>query len=192
MIQEKSPPNPLLWTLVPVVVFSALAFGFFTSLKSSDPAIIPSALEGSRVPEFVLEPLAGLSREGAQVPGLVSADLSGSGVTVVNIWASWCGPCRQEHPLLMQMRAAGLRIVGINYKDEPENGRRFLGSLGNPYQAVGVDEKGRAAIDWGVYGVPETFVVDNEGIIQKKHVGPLSPLFIEENILPVIRGRREQ
>jgi cytochrome c biogenesis protein CcmG/thiol:disulfide interchange protein DsbE len=96
--------------------------------------------------------------------------------TIVNVWASWCAPCRQEHPLLMELAAEpGVRVVGINYKDQPENARRFLGALGNPFIAVGVDDSGRNAIEWGVYGVPETFILDGSGVIRHKHVGPLTP-----------------
>ena len=109
------------------------------------------------------------------MPGLSGDDLKG-GVTVVNVWASWCAPCRQEHPLLMDLaKNPAVRVVGINYKDNPENARRFLGALGNPFAAVGGDPSGRAAIDWGVYGVPETFVVGPDGAIRHKHIGPLTP-----------------
>ena len=108
------------------------------------------------------------------MPGLDSASLKGQ-VTVVNVWASWCAPCREEHPVLMQLaRMQGVRLVGINYKDQAENARRFLGALGNPFSAVGADTAGRAAIDWGVYGVPESFIVDANGAIAYKHVGPLT------------------
>jgi cytochrome c biogenesis protein CcmG/thiol:disulfide interchange protein DsbE len=97
-------------------------------------------------------------------------------VTIVNVWASWCAPCRQEHPLLMDLaKDPSVRVVGVNYKDNPENARRFLGQLGNPFAVVGVDPSGRAAIDWGVYGVPETFVVGPDGTVRHKHIGPLTP-----------------
>jgi cytochrome c biogenesis protein CcmG/thiol:disulfide interchange protein DsbE len=109
------------------------------------------------------------------VPGLSDADLKGR-VTVVNVWASWCVPCRQEHPVLAELaKNPSMRVVGINYKDNPENARRFLGSLGNPFAAIGIDPNGRAAIDWGVYGVPETFVVGPDGTIRHKHIGALLP-----------------
>ena len=110
------------------------------------------------------------------MPGLSDADLKAGQVTVVNIWASWCAPCRVEHPTLMDLsKDPSIRVVGVNYKDNPENARRFLGQLGNPYAAVGADTAGRAAIDWGVYGVPETFIVGADGTIRHKHIGPLTP-----------------
>jgi cytochrome c biogenesis protein CcmG, thiol:disulfide interchange protein DsbE len=156
-------------TIAPAAIFALLAGLFFIGLKSDDPSIVPSALVGKPVPQFELPPLEGLG-----LPGVKSSDLQGK-VSLVNIWASWCGPCRLEHPLLMELaRRNDIFIAGINYKDEPANARRFLSSLGVPYKAVGVDEKGRAAIDWGVYGVPETFVVDGKGTIQFKWVGPIS------------------
>ncbi len=166
--------------LAPLAIFAALAGLFLVRLFAGDPATLPSALLGRPVPAFALPPLAGLMHEGVPVPGLTSADLKGGKVTIVNIWASWCGPCREEHPLLMDLaKDSRLRLVGINYKDQPENARRFLGALGNPYVAVGADANGRVGIDWGVYGVPETFVVAPDGTIAYKHVGPLSPATLE-------------
>ena len=161
--------------LVPLFVFAALALLFLVRLYAGDPSRVPSALIGRSVPAFTLEPLPGLSHAGQPVPGLSDADLKGR-VTVVNVWASWCVPCRQEHPVLVELaKNPVVRVVGINYKDNPENARRFLGSLGNPFAAVGIDPNGRAAIDWGVYGVPETFVVGPDGTIRHKHIGPLQP-----------------
>lgn len=157
-------------TVVPALVFALLALLFALGLKGRDPTLVPSALLGKPVPQFALPPLEGLG-----LPGLNSAELRGGKVTVVNVWASWCGPCRLEHPVLMELaKRQNIRLVGINYKDEPENALRFLRSLGLPYQAVGVDRSGRTAIDWGVYGVPETFVVDGQGIVRFKWVGPIS------------------
>jgi cytochrome c biogenesis protein CcmG/thiol:disulfide interchange protein DsbE len=161
--------------LLPVVVFAALALLFLVRLFAGDPSKVPSALIGRPAPVFALEPLSGLTQGGQPVPGLASADLKGR-VTLVNIWASWCAPCRQEHATLVELaRNPAIRVVGINYKDNPENARRFLGSLGNPFAAVGVDPAGRAAFDWGVYGVPETFVVGPDGTIRYKHIGPILP-----------------
>ena len=160
--------------LLPVVVFSALALLFLVRLYAGDPSRVPSALIGRPVPAFAFQPLPGLVRAGQPVPGLSDADLKGR-VTVVNVWASWCGPCRQEHPTLIELsKDPGLRVVGINYKDNAENARRFLGALGNPFSAVGVAD-GRAALDWGVTGVPETFIVGPDGTIRHKHIGPLLP-----------------
>jgi cytochrome c biogenesis protein CcmG/thiol:disulfide interchange protein DsbE len=157
------------------LVFTALALLFLVRLYAGDPSKVPSVLIGRPVPTFVLEPLPGLTQNGQPVPGLSDADLKGR-VTVVNVWASWCGPCRQEHPALVELaKTPVVRVVGINYKDNPENARRFLGALGNPFAAVGADPSGRAAIDWGVYGVPETFVVGPDGTIRHKHIGPLLP-----------------
>jgi cytochrome c biogenesis protein CcmG/thiol:disulfide interchange protein DsbE len=160
---------------LPLLAFAALAVLFLVRLEQGgDPSVIPSALIGRPAPATNLPPLEGLARDGAAVPGISSEDLTGR-VTLVNVFASWCGPCRLEHPILMRLAEDdGLRIVGINYKDQPENARRFLGSLGNPYAAVGTDSAGRTAIDWGSYGVPETFLVGRDGRILAKFVGPLT------------------
>jgi cytochrome c biogenesis protein CcmG/thiol:disulfide interchange protein DsbE len=157
-------------TLVPVAVFAFLAAVFLIGLEGDDPSIVPSALVGKPAPQFELPPL-----EESSLPGLKSSDLQNGKVSLVNIWASWCGPCRVEHPVLMELSQRDDIVVnGINYKDQPENARRFLKSLGVPYRAIGVDKKGQASIDWGVYGVPETFVVDGKGTIRFKWVGPIS------------------
>ncbi len=161
--------------LLPVLIFLGLALLFLVRLFAGDPSKVPSALIGRPVPTFSLPPLPGLQAAGAPIPGLSTEDLKGR-VTIVNVWASWCGPCREEHPALMELaKDPAFRVVGINYKDLSENARRFLGALGNPFQAVGVDANGRAAIDWGVYGVPETFVIGPDGTIRHKHIGPLLP-----------------
>jgi cytochrome c biogenesis protein CcmG/thiol:disulfide interchange protein DsbE len=189
---EKSPPRPRRrpWAMIPVIVFGSLALAMYVALRSGDPSIVPSALVGKPVPDFALPPLEGLVRDGAPVPGLADEDLARGEVSVVNVWASWCAPCREEHPLLMRLSEAGENVVGINYKDETENGRRFLGRLGNPFSAVGVDEAGRSAIDWGVYGVPETFIVDGAGTIRCKHVGPFDEEALEKRLIPAIEVAR--
>ena len=164
--------------LLPVLVFAALAALFLYRLRDGhDPQQLPSALVGQAVPAFRLPPLDGLrTPAGAAVPGLASTELRGDRVTVLNVWASWCAPCRVEHPHLVELATdPSIRLVGIDYKDKPESGRRFLGTFGNPFAAVGVDEAGRAGIELGVYGVPETFVIDRAGTIRHRHVGPLTP-----------------
>lgn len=175
MAEAVASRRPRLIFLLPALVFAGIAVLFVVRLFSGDPSRVPSALIGRPVPAFALAPLDGLKAAGQPVPGLSLADLKGR-VTIVNVFASWCAPCRQEHPLLMELaKDPGVRVVGINYKDNPENARRFLGTLGNPFAAVGVDPNGRTAIDWGVYGVPETFIVGPDGTIRHKQIGPLSP-----------------
>ncbi len=160
---------------LPLIAFAALVALFWFRLGSGDPSHIPSALIGHPAPQTPLPPLAGLVDGGAQVPGLDPVIFKGK-VSVVNVWASWCIPCHDEAPLLTQLgRDKRLQVIGINYKDAPDNARRFLGRYGNPYGFVGVDGNGRAAIEWGVYGVPETFIVGREGTIVYKMVGPVTP-----------------
>ena len=172
----RAPSRSRLLFLLPALVFVGLAVLFGAQLISGrNPAEVPSALINKPVPAFSLAPLEGLLAEGKPVPGFSNEDLKGR-VTVVNVWASWCAPCRQEHPLLVDLaKDPSVRVVGINQRDNPDNARRFLGTLGNPYAAVGVDPNGRASIDWGVYGVPETFIVGPDGTIRHKHIGPLTP-----------------
>jgi cytochrome c biogenesis protein CcmG, thiol:disulfide interchange protein DsbE len=160
--------------LVPLFVFLGLVVLFLIRLHSGDPARIPSALIGHPAPQTSLPPVAGLDRNGEPVPGIDPADFRGA-VTVVNVWASWCVPCHDEAPLLTQLaKDSRLRLIGINYKDQPDNARRFLGRYGNPFAAAGADANGRAAIEWGVYGVPETFVVGRDARIAYKLVGPIT------------------
>ncbi len=173
--------------LVPLVVFLGLVFLFLTRLYwGGDPSQIPSALIGHPAPQTSFPPVAGLDRNGAPVPGIDPAKFKGA-VTVVNVWASWCVPCHDEAPLLMQLaQDSRLRIIGINYKDEPENARRFLGRYGDPFAAAGADPNGRGAIEWGVYGVPETFVVGRDGRIAYKLVGPITPDVLANVLKPEI------
>jgi cytochrome c biogenesis protein CcmG/thiol:disulfide interchange protein DsbE len=171
--------------LLPLVIFIALAALFFFRL-GSDPARIPSALIGRPVPAADLPAIDGLARDGVPVPGINAADFKGS-VTLVNVWASWCVPCHDEVPYLERLaQDKRLRLVGINYKDQADNARRFLGRYGNPFTAVGADANGRAAIDWGVYGVPETFVVGRDGRIAYKLVGPINAGNFETQLKPAI------
>lgn len=182
-VQPDTAPKPRrIFVVLPLLLFLGLAAVFFAQLMSGrDISAVPSALLGRPAPETKLPPL-----EGTGLPGLDSAAFAGK-VTLVNVWASWCAPCREEHPLLLALsRDRRFAIAGLNYKDRPENARRFLGELGNPYQAIGVDDAGRAAINWGVYGVPETFLVGKDGRILYKHVGPLSPAAIAGELLPRI------
>jgi cytochrome c biogenesis protein CcmG/thiol:disulfide interchange protein DsbE len=169
---------------LPLVFFIALAAIFLARLYSGDPSRIPSALIGRPAPQTPLPQLEGLARDGAQVPGLDPQIFKGK-VSVVNVWASWCVPCHDEAPLLTELaKDKRLQIVGINYKDAPDNARRFLGRYGNPFGIVGVDANGRASIEWGVYGVPETFVVGRDGAIAYKMVGPVTP----ENFQSVLKA----
>jgi cytochrome c biogenesis protein CcmG, thiol:disulfide interchange protein DsbE len=186
-VQDRTAPASRRFVvLIPLAVFLALAALFFFRLGSGDPSRIPSALIGHPAPATELPPVAGLTRGGETVPGLSSADFKGE-VTVLNVWASWCIPCHDEAPLLVRLaQDARIRVVGINYKDQPENARRFLGRYGNPYARNGSDQNGRASIEWGVYGVPETFLVGRDGRIAFKLVGPITPQNLDGVLKPEI------
>jgi cytochrome c biogenesis protein CcmG/thiol:disulfide interchange protein DsbE len=172
--------------LLPLLLFVGLVLLFLIRLFAGDPSRIPSALIGHAAPQTNLPPIAGLERDGKPVPGIEAADFKGA-VTVVNVWASWCVPCHDEAPLLVALaRDSRLRVIGINYKDDPENARRFLGRYGNPFAAAGADPNGRAAIEWGVYGVPETFIVGRDGRVAHKLVGPITPENLATTIKPEI------
>ena len=173
--------------LLPLLVFLALAALFFFRLGSGDPSRIPSALIGRPAPETNLAAVPGLlTRDGKPLPGIAAADFKGA-VTLVNVWASWCVPCHDEAPLLnMLSEDSRIRVVGINYKDQPDNARRFLGRHGNPFVAAGTDQNGRASMEWGVYGVPETFIVGRDGKIAYKLVGPITEANLERVIRPEI------
>ena len=174
--------------LAPVAIFALIAGFFAIALTSGDPSKVPSTLIGKPVPATAFPGVEGLLSDSKVVPGFASADLAKGKITIVNFWASWCGPCVDEHPLLAELKIkAGVDVFGVNYKDQPAAARRFLGSYGNPYAAVGADVSGRSAIEWGVYGMPETFVIDGAGRIVYKHVGPLSPESINTKIVPAIR-----
>lgn len=176
------PPRRRAIVLLPLLVFLGLAGLFLSQLLSGrDVSEVPSALIGQPAPQTHLPPL-----EGTSLPGLDSEKFAGK-VTLVNVFASWCAPCREEHPVLLALaRDKRYVLAALNYKDKPENARRFLGDLGNPFQAIGADEAGRAAIDWGVYGVPETFLIGKDGRIAYKHVGPLTPESVKTLLLPRI------
>jgi len=185
----RAKPARRLFVLLPLAIFLALAALFFFRLGSGDPSRIPSALIGRPAPDTNLAAVPGLNaRDGKPMPGLSTADFKGN-VTLVNIWASWCVPCHDEAPLLEALSAdKRIRIVGINYKDQPDNARRFLGRYGNPFVAAGADQNGRASMEWGVYGVPETFIVGRDGTIAYKLVGPIT----EGNLARVIRPEIEK
>ncbi len=177
--------------ILPVLVFVAVAGLFAVALRSGDPSKLPSALIGKPVPASAFAALSGLLADGKPVPGFTHEDLAKGKTSIVNFWASWCGPCVDEHPLIAELKiTSGLEIFGVNYKDDPAAARRFLGRYGNPFTAVGTDADGTTAIDWGVYGMPETFVINGRGEIVYKHVGPLSPEAIETKILPVIKANQ--
>ena len=186
---EDAPVERSALRFLPLVVFVLLAVLFLFRLFAGDASRLPSALIGKPAPTFVLPPLEGL----ADTPGLASDDLRAGHVSLVNVFASWCGPCRAEHATLMslsrdaQLSGAGVKLYGLSYKDEPANARAFLAEGGNPFARVGVDLSGRVAIDFGVYGVPETFVVKGDGTIAYKFVGPLSPQAFTTVLLPEIQ-----
>ena len=174
------------WVLaLPLLVFAALAALFWFRL-GADPAKLPSALIGRPAPATVLPALPGLAVNGAAVPGLDPAAFIGK-VSLVNVWASWCVPCHEEAPMLVELgRDKRLQLVGINYKDAADNARRFLGRYGNPFGIVGVDGNGRAAIEWGVYGVPESFIVGRDGRVAYKLVGGITAENFERVLKPEI------
>lgn len=168
--------------LLPLLVFLGLAGLFLSQLMSGrDISEVPSVLIGHVAPNTDLPPL-----EGSGLAGLKSQDFIGR-VTLVNVFASWCAPCREEHPLLVDLaKDDRFVLAGMNYKDKGENALKFLAELGNPYKAIGADENGRTGIDWGVYGVPETFVVGKDGRIAYKHVGPLTPDSLRIKLMPEV------
>jgi cytochrome c biogenesis protein CcmG/thiol:disulfide interchange protein DsbE len=163
--------------LIPVIVFAAVGIGLAVGL-TRDPGTLPSALLDRPVPAFELPALEGGD-------GLSSADLKGR-VSLVNVFASWCVPCRIEHPVLMRLAQEGVPIFGINYKDPPDQAQAWLAELGDPFEKIGADRNGRVGIEWGVYGVPETFVVDAEGRIRHRHVGPIQARDLERTLLPIL------
>ncbi len=173
--------------IAPLIIFGALVAIFGFALKTGDPSKLPSALIGKAAPATAFAPLPELVSNGQPVPGFASADLANGKASVVNFWASWCLPCAEEQPLLVELqKRTGVALYGVNYKDDPVSARRFLGRFGNPFTAVGVDPKGRGAIEWGVYGMPETFVLNGKGEIVFKHVGPVSAESMMTKLVPAI------
>jgi cytochrome c biogenesis protein CcmG/thiol:disulfide interchange protein DsbE len=186
--ETETPPRRRLAMFLPLAAFALLAALFLMRLFAGDASRLPSALIGKQVPAFALPALPGVPG----VPGLSGADLRKGHVSVVNVFASWCAPCHVEHEWLMALSkdanfvAEGVTLVGLAYKDDPVNSRAFLEADGNPYSAIGVDSAGRVAIDFGVYGVPETFVVRGDGTIAYKFVGPLTRQSLADTLVPEI------
>ena len=175
---------------LPVLLFLGVA-GYLLVGLWLEPQRLPSALIDQPAPTFVLPPLAGRTAPGAE-SGFSTADLKSGGASLVNVFASWCLPCRAEHPILTDLaETSGVPLYGINYKDEPKTAAKWLRDLGDPFAAVGSDRDGRVAIDWGVYGVPETFVVDGRGVIRYRYAGPLTPEIVRRELLPALRAAKE-
>jgi cytochrome c biogenesis protein CcmG/thiol:disulfide interchange protein DsbE len=184
--EKSEAPRRRLIVFLPLALFLALAALFFLRLGGGDPSRVPSALIGRPAPDTTLPPVEGLERDGKPLPGITPEIFSGK-VTLVNVWASWCVPCHDEAPLLHQLaQDKRIQVVGIDYKDVADNARRFLGRYGNPFAAAGADSNGRASIEWGVYGVPETFLVGRDGRIAYKLIGPITPENLESELKPAI------
>ncbi len=178
--------------LLPVALFGLLALGFLYSLLRSNPENLPSVLIGKPAPRFALPAIPGVDRNGAAVPGFATSDLGGGKVSIVNVWASWCIPCRDEQPLLGTVASRlNVPLYGINQKDAAADAAQFLRKLGNPFEKIGADVNGRASIDWGVYGVPETYVVDGAGKIAYKYIGPLTIEAIESELRPAVERAKK-
>ena len=193
--EHSSPPRKrgLGWVVAPVLIFAALVAVFAFALKTGDPSKLPSALIGKRAPATAFAPVEGLVDAGRPVPGFSGADLATGKPSVVNFWASWCVPCAEEQPLLVDLqKRTGVTLWGVNYKDDPVAARRFLGRYGNPFAGVGADANGRGAIEWGVDGMPETFVIDGRGTIVYKHVGPITAESLEAKIIPAVKAANGQ
>lgn len=178
------PRVPLLMA-VPLVVFAGFAALALIGLQREDPDALPSTLEGRQAPGVAVTPLG-------DKPSFSDADLRTGEVSLVNYWASWCAPCRVEHPKLETLAEEGIPIYGVNYKDKPGNALGFLQELGDPYAAIGADANGRMALDWGLYGVPETYVIDGEGRIVLRFAGPITDRILENTIRPAIREAEGQ
>lgn len=175
--------NPLM--AAPPLVFAGLAVVFWLGMARDDPDQLPTALAGRPAPEVRLTPL------GSGAP-FADADLRDGTVKLVNFWASWCAPCRVEHPNLETMAQQGVPILGVNYKDKPENALKFLTELGDPYVSMGADLNGRMALNWGLYGVPETYVIAGDGTVVLRHAGPITQRIMTETILPAIERARAE
>jgi cytochrome c biogenesis protein CcmG/thiol:disulfide interchange protein DsbE len=170
--------------ILPPLVFLAFASVAYIGLRRENPDELPSALIGREAP--TLASTTALRDD----PPPSDADLRAPGVKLVNFWASWCGPCRAEHPVLTALAAEGLPVVGVNYKDEPDKALRFLSELGDPFEAIGADGTGRTGLEWGIYGVPETFVVGADGTILLRHPWPLTADIVARRVRPLLDGGR--
>lgn len=179
-MSDEKPARSGLMRFLPIVVFLAIAGAFGFGLMRKDGDVLPSALIDRPAPQTELPPLLD------NLPGLEAAGMADGKVKLINVFASWCVPCRVEHPFLMQLAEEGIDVRGMNHKDKPDQAKSFLNDLGNPYSAIGTDENGRAGIEWGVYGVPETFVVNGEGKIVYKHIGPIQNDDLDAKIRPAI------
>jgi cytochrome c biogenesis protein CcmG/thiol:disulfide interchange protein DsbE len=177
--------------ILPFAIVAVLFVFFFGSLRGwfslGSPGDLPSVLIGKPVPEFSLPGIANLQGDGGAVPGLSSAVFKTGEVSVLNFWSSTCAPCVIEHPQLAELAQLGIPLYSIDYKDKPEGARRFLTSHGNPYRAIGADESGMTAIDFGVTGTPETFVIDRQGRVVFRYQGPVTPEVLSAKIMPAIR-----
>lgn len=186
-LQVGAPKRRLGVVLAPLAIFGLMAGLFAFALKTGDPSKLPSALIGRPAPKLTLAPLDGVIEAGKPVAGITPADIQRGTPVVLNFWGSWCLPCLDEHPLLVELKQKhGVALLGVNHKDQAANARRFLARYGNPFVAIGTDGDGRAAIEWGVYGMPETFVIDGQGTVVFKHVGPLNATAIETKLLPAL------
>lgn len=174
-----------LYVAIPPVIFLGLAGLFYFGLTRPDSSFLPSMMIGREAPALIkVEQLR-------EDPAPTDADLRASGVKLVNFWASWCAPCRAEHPILMGMAEDGVNIIGLNYKDQPDNALAFLEELDDPFAKIGTDRAGRTGLEWGVYGIPETFVIDGNGKVLYRHPGPLTQRVLEERIYPAMAAAAE-
>lgn len=177
---------------LPLLLVVLLLGLLFLALQSGDPSKLPSALIGKTVPDFDLPAIPRLLGDYGPVPGLSSEALKKGQVILVNFWASWCPPCVAEHAELMELSKGKVPLYGVNYKDTPEAARRFLARHGNPFRAIGADERGLTGIDFGITGVPETFVIDGNGRVAYRYAGPLTPEILAEKIMPAVRRAQRQ
>jgi cytochrome c biogenesis protein CcmG, thiol:disulfide interchange protein DsbE len=173
--------SPLM--LLPPLVFAALAATFFWGMFRNEPNALPSTISGGPAPALVLDPVESL-------PNFSDDVLRQPGVKLVNYWASWCAPCRVEHPTLLGLAAEGIPIYGVNYKDSNDKAMAFLTELGNPFKAIGADPEGRNALEWGVYGIPETFVIDSNGTVLLRYAGPITQRILANVVRPAIEAAK--